>query len=1488
MKKLLITLAAVFVSTIALAQQTQHINKNYVISTGYQVETQDGETGLSGQALTPDDKTQSIIYYDGLGRPEQTITQQAGGNKEDIISPVVYDQYGRQVKEYLPYSRISSSLDYELPDEMMPALNSQYLAKYLNELNPSIPNPFSEKVLEASPIGRVLEQAAPGQDWAVGSGHTIKFDYQTNTQGEVKQFSVSHPNNDTEQTELLFNGYYQENQLYKSITKDENWISGKDHTTEEFKNKQGQVILKRTYNENEPHDTQYVYDDFGNLTYVIPPTASDEIVNLGSQGFRVASQTNYSWINLVQVDKGFAEDYNKKLSDYTNENILTADIENEYGGQGGFYVTTSATSDYISLSISFSSTNALQLKQGQLLSLKAYGTFKDSEIGRISGADYNYFFYIKNNAIILEGKGEVQTINQSFNNNTKLVYNKDYLWTSYTDVGSRFAASYEKQVAEEAKATNQSILSTNISNIYGGQGGLNISVDENDNVFLAFNSTTTTALNLKQGLVIPLDIKRKLEDREAFDTFSGYTLSIKDNHLHITGKQPVTSIIRNCGTLFAPTSPTVSPEVLQGMCYIYHYDYRNRLTQKKIPGKGWEYIIYDKLDRPVLTQDAKMRLKNEWLFTKYDALNRVLYTGLYNTEYKEGDIILTYNELINLAQIQSDLNENRTTNAISIGDMSLYYSNISFPNSNLEVYTVNYYDDYTPDIYNETSNIGVFPLANQDNEISSNTHTLSTGSKVKILGTNQWIISVKHYDDKARAIYLESVNHYLNTRDIVKSAFDFIGKVLEIETTHEKGGVMITTNDQFTYDHTGRLLTQSQSINGGTAELIANNNYDAHGQLTRKAVGGAVSSTATNSTGLQTVDYAYNIRGWLKTINEGTTASNDLFGFKLNYNTADHTNTTPLYNGNISETHWVTANDNQARSYGYSYDALNRIETADYHGNYLIAGTTTEYEDYDLKRIAYDKNGNITQLIRLGLEVEETHVDVIDDLVYQYAPLSNKLINVKDTATKDGFKDGEEEQEGDDYKYDINGNMISDLNKGITNIKYNHLNLPTEVEFHYNDDGVAGAGVISYIYDATGVKIEKRTQEAALSSGQHTFYAGNYIYEQGSEQSPIALKFFNHPEGYLQPKNESDLSQGFDYVYQFKDHLGNIRLSYADADNNGSIDASSEILSEKNYYPFGLVHRGYNNVISGSDNNYKQYQGQEFTEDLGLNTHEWKYRVSDPAIGRFWQIDPLAESYVYNGTYNFAENRVIDGNELEGLEWVPVNGSGETVEADDYDNIASYQRSGTYTYDGVPSQGSSALSSPTGFIPGEDSVAKGFTYENGVRTTFTTTAEGLPTTITENISDIDTWDGTTDTRIGTLNADFQNVAKEIVLRANDRHGIQLRVTQALRTNDEQNNLYAQGRTQTQLNRVGLNNVTAQPTASRVTNARGGQSLHNYGVAVDVVPMVNGTANWNSTQWNNIGNIGVRAGASWGGNWTNFVDQPHFDTGQTIQQLQNGN
>jgi len=232
-------------------------------------------------------------------------------------------------------------------------------------------------------------------------------------------------------------------------------------------------------------------------------------------------------------------------------------------------------------------------------------------------------------------------------------------------------------------------------------------------------------------------------------------------------------------------------------------------------------------------------------------------------------------------------------------------------------------------------------------------------------------------------------------------------------------------------------------------------------------------------------------------------------------------------------------------------------------------------------------------------------------------------------------------------------------------------------------------------------------------------------------------------------------------------------------------------------------------------------------------------------------------------------NRVIDGIDLDGLEWQPVNDNFEAVDNN------SENRTG-YIWVGFDEDGSAP----------EGSVAEGMIWsKNGNGATFYAVNEKTngPKVGFEEI----THQGTLD-KIGTLNEDIQTQAKELVLRAAFELNLDVIVTQGLRTNKQQNNLYAQGRTQEQLNRVGLNDIVALPNANRVTNARAGQSLHNYGVAFDIVPLQNGSADWHSNRWEDIGALGVKIGLSWGGNWTSFQDRPHFDTGQTIEELQEGN
>ncbi|WP_109437142.1 DUF6443 domain-containing protein [Aquimarina sp. AU119] len=672
------------------------------------------------------------------------------------------------------------------------------------------------------------------------------------------------------------------------------------------------------------------------------------------------------------------------------------------------------------------------------------------------------------------------------------------------------------------------------------------------------------------------------------------------------------------------TNDGVNTTELAELCYQYKYDYRNRLIEKKIPGKEWEYIVYNKLDQPILTQDALLKQENLWLFTKYDVLGRVAYTGKI-ADNRERKVI------------QEEANayaENlwvERSNEASIGSVTMYYNDGGYPKTTTaEVLTINYYDDYGF-LANE-DHIFNNPITVYGQAVSNKTKSLATGSKVKVLGTSNWTTSVTYHDKKARPIYIAIVNEYLNTKDIIETKLDFVGKIEETTTRHIKGSnPAIVTVDKFTYDHIGRALKQTQKINTQNTEQIVNNEYDKLGLLIKKNVGGTANSSEVISP-LQNVNYTYNIRGWLIGINDVNTLGNDLFAFRINYDrpTEDYYDpeeddydlgATPLYNGNISETIWKTANDNTKRAYGYGYDALNRILNA-----------ASIHNQYSLSNVTYDKMGNVLSLTRNGWQNTSSYIN-LDALGYTYNN-GNKLLSVIDTGnTNFGFKDGT--NTNDDFTYDDNGNMITDQNKGITGITYNHLNLPKTVSISNS----VGTGNITYIYDATGAKLKKIAPSG--SSLIETEYAGNYIYKNGN------LEFFNHPEGYAEPNN----SNGFDYVYQFKDHLGNIRLSYKDVSTTST--PQLEIQEEKNYYPFGMTHSGYNTTVRGREHNYG-YNGKEEQDELG----EWLdfgARNYDASLGRWMNIDPLADQMRRHSPYNYAFDSplmFIDPNGMAAY-WVP-------------------------------------------------------------------------------------------------------------------------------------------------------------------------------------------------------------------------------------------
>ncbi len=154
-----------------------------------------------------------------------------------------------------------------------------------------------------------------------------------------------------------------------------------------------------------------------------------------------------------------------------------------------------------------------------------------------------------------------------------------------------------------------------------------------------------------------------------------------------------------------------------------------------------------------------------------------------------------------------------------------------------------------------------------------------------------------------------------------------------------------------------------------------------------------------------------------------------------------------------------------------------------------------------------------------------------------------------------------------------------------------------------------------------------------------------FHYENG------LLKFIATAEGYV-----NVTTRGYNYVYNYTDHLGNIRMSYT---KNTLAGNPPVIVEENNYYPFGLKHQGYNN-ISPPNNVYQyKYNGKEFQDELGLNYYDYGARNYDPAIGRWMNIDPKAELGRNWSSYTYAMNNPVYFIDPDGM-WIDVTNDNET------------------------------------------------------------------------------------------------------------------------------------------------------------------------------------------------------------------------------------
>ena len=496
--------------------------------------------------------------------------------------------------------------------------------------------------------------------------------------------------------------------------------------------------------------------------------------------------------------------------------------------------------------------------------------------------------------------------------------------------------------------------------------------------------------------------------------------------------------------------------------------------------------------------------------------------------------------------------------------------------SNAVVQIQNYYDDYS--FVGSTG----FPVSQFTNDISGYGKGALTGQKVIGFNVCSPVWKAFYYDIRGREVKRVESNA-MGGYDVTATVYSFTDKPLILTHTHTSSKKNLVEVYTYSYDYADRLLKVQHKLDDLGTVTLAEYGYDNLGRLNSKKLGGTAHSSA----------YSYNIRSWLTGITGGK------FTQTLTYN-----NGSTGYNGNITTMNW-TANGS-SHSYSFSYDGLNRLLNAT-HG----AGRFTE------KVTSYDKNGNIKSLQRYG-QISVSAYGLIDNLTYTLD--GNRLNRVDDAATASAHNGGFEFKDGvkqaDEYAYDANGNLTKDLNKGISNIQYNCLNLPTSV-------GYSSGGFSQFGYTADGVKRREilHTVSGAGDIPSYIVYCGNVIYEDN------VAKFLLTEEGYVTLADNT-------YHYYVKDHQGNNRLV---------VNSSGTVEEVNHYYPFGGLFAS----SSPSVQPYK-YNGKELNTKKGVNWYDYGARQYDAALGQFTTVDPLAEKYSSTNPFAYCLNNPINSIDPDG------------------------------------------------------------------------------------------------------------------------------------------------------------------------------------------------------------------------------------------------
>ena len=516
-------------------------------------------------------------------------------------------------------------------------------------------------------------------------------------------------------------------------------------------------------------------------------------------------------------------------------------------------------------------------------------------------------------------------------------------------------------------------------------------------------------------------------------------------------------------------------------CYVYTYNDRGLMTEKRMPGREAEYMRYDEGDRLRVSQDGNLRAKKQWISYSYDALGRVQEQSL---------------------AVEAELIPIRSQAGVSIGEpiesVEPPYLGSSVP---LRKYV---YDTYPSEV--QAAGLDFQPIEGltatdgeslrYDNATGSLTYEkLAVLANDTITGYHQ---RACYYDYKGRVI--QTVER--DTEDGIlctSQRYDFVGNLIAQRESYTRAGKTDDIDRTFTYDDRGRLLSETTQVNGGELAVV-DYEYDELGRLSGRMLGTVEEQSD------------YDIRSWL------TAKSSELFDMSLRHS----------YTGNITSWQWQhkgdPSGDGPQNRYEFTYDDLSRLTHTDQYVNGERVRQNVE------RHLSYDCNGNLLSMIRYENGEEQCNMKYQYQGNHLYRYMEDELVDVDfgaDTVTMlpsvlrfENLKPWLALHE-----YDANGNVTKDWERGL-DMSYNCLNL---LEYASDND----ANAINYCYLADGTKLSATTADDCGFS-----YRGSFTYRTDESSQPDRV-FESTPFG--GGRIVGTVDDETEVRYFLTDHLGSVR-----------------------------------------------------------------------------------------------------------------------------------------------------------------------------------------------------------------------------------------------------------------------------------------------------------------------------------------------------------